>query len=103
MSPVNHEELTLRVKNITPDVLSVPALSRIVQAGEVVDVPAEQDGAVKTCRQCGAVEDGHPGADEGHAFEADDSHRLDWPVSMWEPVKDKPAPKTTPKNTEPQE
>lgn len=93
----------MRVKNVTPDVLSVPALSRIVQPGEVVEVPAEQDGAVKTCTHCGQVEDGHPAADEGHAFEPDESHLLTWHPDMWEPVKDKPAPKNTPKTTEPQE
>lgn len=86
----------MKVKNITPDRLSVPLLARIVEPGETVEVPAEQDGAVLTCVHCGQPQDGHPV--EGHAFEADDSHRIDWPASMWEPVKDRPAKTTTAKN-----
>lgn len=78
----------MKVKNITQDPLSVPLLARIVQPGEVVDVPEEQDGAVQTCLRCGQPE--HD-PDVGHEFEPDDSHRLDWPAGMWEPVKDKPA------------
>lgn len=84
----------MKVKNITPDALSVPLLARVVQPGEVVDVPEEQDGAVKNCVRCGLPEHG---ADVGHAFEADDSHRLHWPVDAWEPVKDKPAGRRTDK------
>lgn len=77
----------MRVKNISPDVQSVPVLERIVQPGEVVEVPEVWPGAVPSCRVCGQVE--HPETD--HVFDPDESHKILWSPDTWQPVKEKAA------------
>lgn len=70
----------MKVKNISGGPLDVPLLGRVVEDGEVVDVPEFQPAH-------------NPEAKEGAA----DYLPITWPPSRWEPVTGKPAAKSAAK------
>ena len=62
----------MRVKNISGGALDVPLLDRVVEDGEIVEVPDFQPGHTD-----------------------DNPLPIVWPENRWQPVTDKPAAKSS--------